>query len=791
MAIAQTAFRFGGNDGTESTHSFLAALNTPIERGATDASTFLLRILIQATGTGQTNYAPQWQYSKNAGTWTSITTTSAVVKAVTTTVFTNGQDATSRLGGTGTFVTNNDGCSHDGLAGGANFDIATDGRGETVESLQLVPANIAVGDVIGIRVSGVTSYTQVAMIVATDASAFAPNPVYFDGTNDYGEHLAALTGIADSGLVSFAFMFRPTGTVADQHIFSCTQTTGNGTYRLIIGRDAAAKVYMAAQNSTPAVVLSARSSALAVDTYYSVCGSVDLSSTSLRHLYINDVSDLATVTTYTVGGTINFSAAVRNAIGAAAGNFTLKLNGDLVFLWVDPGRYVDFSVEANRRLFFDSTNYPEDLGKFGEIPFSAQPKVFLAGPTASFLANRGTGLGFTPVGALTDGTVIPAGGVNVEPSTVGLAIAGQAPTLAANTSTSPITVALVLTGQAVTFAASHTAAPTTSALTLTGQAPTVAASAAAAPTTQALTLTGFTPTFAAHHTALPAVVALTFTGEALTLMASSVMAPMTQALTLIGQVPTVTAASNITAEPTAGSLALTGLAPTVTATATAEPTTAMLALSGLSPTVTTTGDVVLQSTTGTLALVGQAPTFAASFAGAPTTHGLTIVGLAPALVVSFTAQSAAGALLITGQAPTWSVIASFAADTVLASSNLQDTLSNIPPTRMADIDEPADADDTEWWTAVDPALVTETRVGIVTPPANALVGQQRIRVLVRATSLPARDVTVELWESGVKLTSEITESVISDTGQIVELVFDASEVTDPADVEVRVFAEAA
>ena len=196
MTVAQTAYRFGGDDGTESTHSFLAALNTPISRAATDASTFLLRILCQATGTGLTNYAPQWQYSHNGGAWTSITTTSAVVKAVTTSVFANAADATSRLGGTGTFVVNNDGCTHDGLAGGANFDITTDGRGETVASLQLVPANIAAGDVIGIRVSGLTPYTKVAMIAATPRPAFVPNTVRFDGTSDYQNYLASACGFS-------------------------------------------------------------------------------------------------------------------------------------------------------------------------------------------------------------------------------------------------------------------------------------------------------------------------------------------------------------------------------------------------------------------------------------------------------------------------------------------------------------------------------------------------------------------------------------------------------------------
>ena len=179
----------------------------------------------------------------------------------------------------------------------------------------------------------------------------------------------------------------------------------------------------------------------------------------------------------------------------------------------------------------------------------------------------------------------------------------------------------------------------------------------------------------------------------------------------------------------------------------------------------------------------------------PADHRRTDVrsALAPtvAITANVTAQPTTGTLVIVGQAPTWSVIGSFDPNIVLSAANLQDTLSNIPPTRVADIDEPVDASDGEWWTATAPTVVTDVRVGFETPPASALVGTQQIKVLVRATSLPARDVTVELWEDGVKLTSEITEAVTSDTGQIITLSFPASEITDPADVEVRIVAEAA
>lgn len=152
MPLNQAAYRFGSNDGAETTHGWLAEINTPISRDAADASTFLLRFLIQASGAaGQANCDFQFQVRKNGGADTNITTTSANVRAVSTTVFTNAQNTTSRLGGSGTFESSSQGCTHDGLSGGTAFDIVTNGRGETVCALQLVPADLLAGDLLEFR----------------------------------------------------------------------------------------------------------------------------------------------------------------------------------------------------------------------------------------------------------------------------------------------------------------------------------------------------------------------------------------------------------------------------------------------------------------------------------------------------------------------------------------------------------------------------------------------------------------------------------------------------------------
>src|SRR3990167_6402837 len=105
-----THFRFGINELAESTHGWHAAQDVSPAQGVIDVdTTFLLRFTVQETGgTAAGNTDQQFQYRLNGGTWTNITTTSAVAKAVTTTVFANGADLTKRLSGTGTFESSGD-----------------------------------------------------------------------------------------------------------------------------------------------------------------------------------------------------------------------------------------------------------------------------------------------------------------------------------------------------------------------------------------------------------------------------------------------------------------------------------------------------------------------------------------------------------------------------------------------------------------------------------------------------------------------------------------------------------
>jgi trimeric autotransporter adhesin len=185
MALAVAAYRFGSDDGSESTHGWLADLNTALSRDKTDAGVFLVRFLVQATGAGQLNCVFQLRCSLDGGAFADVTTTSTGVQAVAAASFLNAANTTSRLGGSGTFETSSAGASEDGSAGGTAFDIVTDGRGECLYSVALVPADLTSVSTITfeLQVSG-AAFTQSVTPTINLTSTALPVVTSIDTDND-------------------------------------------------------------------------------------------------------------------------------------------------------------------------------------------------------------------------------------------------------------------------------------------------------------------------------------------------------------------------------------------------------------------------------------------------------------------------------------------------------------------------------------------------------------------------------------------------------------------------------
>ena len=214
----------------------------------------------------------------------------------------------------------------------------------------------------------------------------------FDGTNDYLLRGTDLTGNVDSKLGIFATRIRLNGgDGTNQRLYS------NSTGSVLLQRTAVNTISLVAKTSVGTTILNAASTNTVTadgDDHniligYNMAGAlliyVDDADVTNSAIHIDDVIDY-TVPEHAIGGSV-FGSALSNA--------------DINFLYCNWSETLDFSVEANRRKFFDSQGNPvlSPSGNGSEATGS-QPLIYLAGDYTQWESNLGTGGGFTVTGAL-------------------------------------------------------------------------------------------------------------------------------------------------------------------------------------------------------------------------------------------------------------------------------------------------------------------------------------------------------------------------------------------------------
>lgn len=117
---------------------------------------------------------------------------------------------------------------------------------------------------------------------------------------------------------------------------------------------------------------------------------------SLRHFYVDDVAT-GTWQTYT-NDTIDFTSGGFGVGNTANGGSSGPWTGDMADLWLRfGGSVIDFSVEANRRLFITADKKPANPAGW---PAAI---VQLHGAVAGWHVNKGSGGGFNLTGTLAAG----------------------------------------------------------------------------------------------------------------------------------------------------------------------------------------------------------------------------------------------------------------------------------------------------------------------------------------------------------------------------------------------------
>ena len=155
-------FRYRNDDGTETTATWVYNENTD---GTLEVDTnYRMRLDVDAEHTAGGSFAltPTWQYQLNGGTWTAITGSSSVVKAVTSVNVSDGTATTAQIAQvTDTFVASE--ITTDGVSP-ATSTMGSDSHTECELVFQIVGADVNDADTIGMRVlDDTTAITPTAL----------------------------------------------------------------------------------------------------------------------------------------------------------------------------------------------------------------------------------------------------------------------------------------------------------------------------------------------------------------------------------------------------------------------------------------------------------------------------------------------------------------------------------------------------------------------------------------------------------------------------------------------------
>lgn len=227
--------------------------------------------------------------------------------------------------------------------------------------------------------------------VMAGTGSYNPNAITINRATETDQVTGSHGISADSKTVTGSFWFRTDG--SDFYV-----TTGSGGEGMNINMDASGDFKVEGRTAAGTEILDIRATGTGVaNQWQHVLFSFDLSDPAKRHIYIDDVSGLDTINTYT-DDFIDFTVNGDDLRLPANASSSIEQVADF---WLDSDTYIDLSKEDNRRKFISASGMPMYLGADGSIPTGAAPDIFLSGDTENWHINKGTGGGFTENGEIT------------------------------------------------------------------------------------------------------------------------------------------------------------------------------------------------------------------------------------------------------------------------------------------------------------------------------------------------------------------------------------------------------
>ena len=230
------------------------------------------------------------------------------------------------------------------------------------------------------------------------------NAVYFDGSNDWLTRGDVLTGAVDNklALISLWFFFQD-DVAAAQTIYRMGPSG-----QVILTRASDLKLEGRFRSAASGSVWDFGTTA----TFPTAGGwthcliAVDAAN-SITQIFIDDAAAALDSSGFVERDIDWASSVIHFLVGVATTVPGSISNVFLAELYVT-NEFLDISDESNRRKFISSGGKPVDLGSDGSDPTGTAPLIYLTGATATWHVNKGSGGGFTEVGALTDASSSPS-----------------------------------------------------------------------------------------------------------------------------------------------------------------------------------------------------------------------------------------------------------------------------------------------------------------------------------------------------------------------------------------------
>lgn len=233
------------------------------------------------------------------------------------------------------------------------------------------------------------------------------NAVTFDGTNDYLLRGAPLTGIVDSKTGIFSAWVKQAADGSAGRLFVARGTTVNDI-DITLASDGKLQIIAKNAAGSNVIFILGGTATLVADGWTHLLCAWDLS-VPVFHMYRTDVEDIGTTLTL-LDDTIDYTeqdwSIGAGWLSSLPGN--RKFDGDMAEVYFQDGEFLDLSEEINRRLFISAGGKPVDLGADGSNPTGTQPIVYMTGATSTWHTTKGSGGGFTEVGALTNASSSPS-----------------------------------------------------------------------------------------------------------------------------------------------------------------------------------------------------------------------------------------------------------------------------------------------------------------------------------------------------------------------------------------------